>query len=146
LAGRCSGPGVSQRTNGLTEAVIEQAFAAGAILRTHLLRLTWHFVTPADIRWLLKLTAPRVNAVNASYYRKFGLDEAILDRTNAVLAKALEGGKQLIRSELEAVLRQAGLITATDDRLRLSYIMMRAELDDCLQRRLTGQAADLYAP
>jgi hypothetical protein len=120
---------VAQRTKGLTEAAIEQAFAEGAILRTHLLRPTWHFVTPADIRWLLKLTAPRVNAVNASYYRKFGLAETVLAQTNAVLAKALEGGKQLMRSELEAVLQQGGLATATDDRLRLAYIMMRAELD-----------------
>lgn len=120
---------VAQRTNGLTEAAIERAFAKGAILRTHLLRPTWHFVTPADIRWILKLTAPRVNVVNASYYRKFGLDEAVLAKTNVVIANALEGDKQLMRSELEAVLQQAGLTTATDDRLRLSYIMMRAELD-----------------
>jgi hypothetical protein len=120
---------VAQRTRGLTEAAIEQAFAAGTILRTHVLRPTWHFVTPTDIRWLLKLTAPRVNTVNASYYRKFGLDEATLARTNAVVAKTLEGGKQLMRPELEIALQQAGLATATDDRLRLSYIMMRAELD-----------------
>ena len=120
---------VAQRTKGLTEATIEQVFAEGAILRTHLLRPTWHFVTPADIRWLLKLTAPRVNAANASYYRKFGLDEAVLARTNTVIARALEGGKQLTRSELEAALQQAGLSTPADDRLRLAYIMMRAELD-----------------
>lgn len=120
---------LAQRSSSLTEAAIDQAFAEGAILRTHLLRPTWHFVVPADIRWLLKLTVPRVNAANASYYRKFGLDEAILARTNAVITQALEGGKQLMRSELEIVLQQAGLSTPADDRLRLAYIMMRAELD-----------------
>src|SRR5688572_2222261 len=46
-----------------TDDVIERAFTEGAILRTHVMRPTWHFVTPADIRWLLELTAPRVNAV-----------------------------------------------------------------------------------
>src|SRR4030095_399189 len=56
---------VAQRTNGLTDAAIEQAFADGEILRTHVLRPTWHFVTPADIRWLLRLTAPRVRALLA---------------------------------------------------------------------------------
>src|SRR5262245_8709805 len=56
---------VAQRTSGLTEAAIEHALAEGAILRTHVLRPTWHFVTPADIRWLLALTAPRVNMANA---------------------------------------------------------------------------------
>ena len=41
-----------------SEAALEAAMTAGTILRTHVLRPTWHFVTPADIRWLLALTAP----------------------------------------------------------------------------------------
>src|SRR6476469_4071780 len=61
---------IAQRTTGLTEAAIERAFADGEILRTHILRPTWHFVTPVDIRWLLELTAPRVNTANSHYYRK----------------------------------------------------------------------------
>ena len=50
---------VAQRTKGLTDAAIEQAFTNGDILRTHVMRPTWHFVTPEDIRWMLALTAPR---------------------------------------------------------------------------------------
>lgn len=49
-----------------SDASVERAFAAGRILRTHVLRPTWHFVTPADIRWMLALTAPRVSAALAS--------------------------------------------------------------------------------
>jgi hypothetical protein len=51
--------GLGLRLGGVTDADVERAFAASAILRTHLMRPTWHFVTPADIRWLLALTAPR---------------------------------------------------------------------------------------
>jgi hypothetical protein len=40
-----------------TDASIDQAFADGSLLRIHLLRPTWHFVSPTDIRWLLMLTA-----------------------------------------------------------------------------------------
>src|SRR5713226_5863005 len=58
------------RLQGVTSDDIEQAFTDGAILRTHVMRPTWHFVTPADIRWLLALTAPRVNALIAYYNRK----------------------------------------------------------------------------
>ena len=36
-----------------TDAEVEKAFNDGAILRTHVMRPTWHFVAPADIRWLL---------------------------------------------------------------------------------------------
>ena len=61
---------VGLRLQDATDDDIEQAFAGGAILRTHVMRPTWHFVSPADIRWMLTLTAPRVNAVNAYYYRK----------------------------------------------------------------------------
>jgi hypothetical protein len=53
---------LAQRSRGLTDEAIDQAFNAGKILRTHFLRPTWHFVTPEDIRWMLKLTAPRVRA------------------------------------------------------------------------------------
>src|SRR5688572_13072811 len=53
------------RMPGATDAVIEQAATDGAILRTHVMRPTWHWVARADIRWLLELTAPRVNRVNA---------------------------------------------------------------------------------
>src|SRR6266853_3782165 len=91
------------RMQGASDESIEQAFAEGAILRTHVMRPTWHFVAPADIRWMLALTAPRVNALNAYYYRKLALDDAVFTCCNAVLAKALQGGKQLTRSELASV-------------------------------------------
>jgi hypothetical protein len=118
---------VGLRLQGAVDADLEQAFTAGTILRTHGMRPTWHFVTPADIRWWLMLTGPRVNASNASIYRRLELDSAIFARSNDVLAKALEGGQQLTRPELGTILQQAGI--GTQDLLRLTHIMMRAELD-----------------
>ncbi len=115
------------RLQNVTADDIEQAFAAGAFLRTHVMRPTWHFVSPADIRWLLALTAPRVKAASAYWYRKLELDDAFFLRSNDVLTKALQGGQQRTRPELVLVLQQAGI--ATDDLQRMTYIMMRAELD-----------------
>ncbi len=91
------------------------------------MRPTWHFVSPADIRWLLELTAPYVNATNAYYYRQQALDDAIFRRSNEVLAKALQGGKQLTRPELLSALQQVGLVS--DNPLRFGLIIMHAELD-----------------
>jgi hypothetical protein len=118
---------VGLRSQGATDDDIEQAFTVGAILRTHLMRPTWHFVSPADIRWLLALTAPRVNAANAHWYHRLELDDTVFMRSNAVLAKALQGGKQLTRPELVSVLQQAGIVS--ENVLRFTYIVMRAELD-----------------
>ncbi|HXQ33145.1 MAG TPA: crosslink repair DNA glycosylase YcaQ family protein, partial [Anaerolineales bacterium] len=92
-----------------------------------MLRPTWHFVAPADIRWVLALTAPRVQAVNAYMYRKLEMDNALFKRSNTALTKALRGGKELTRVELASALQQAGIPTVGE--LRMGYIMMRAELD-----------------
>ncbi|MDQ2888137.1 MAG: winged helix DNA-binding domain-containing protein [Chloroflexota bacterium] len=115
------------RLQGTTDDAIEQAFSSGAILRTHIMRPTWHFVAPADIRWLLALTAPRVNAAAAYWYRRLELDDSLFARSNTALTKALQGGKQLTRPELITVLQQAGIATAGEQ--RLTYILFHAELD-----------------
>lgn len=115
------------RLRGATDDDVERAFNDGAILRTHLLRPTWHFVTPIDIRWMLALTAPRVHAANGPRYRRMELDGAVFERSNEALAKALRGGLHLTRAELRGVLRRAGI--ETDREQRMAYLLMRAELD-----------------
>ncbi len=106
---------------------IERAFADGAILRTHVMRPTWHFVAPTDIRWLLALTAPRVKAILAHYDRQLELDDAVFLQSNTALTKALECGKQLTRTELASVLQQVGIEAKNGQ--RLTHLMMHAELD-----------------
>ncbi len=114
------------RASGVTDGDIDQALAEGAILRTHVMRPTWHFVTPKDIRWLLALTAPRVHAANAYQNRRLELDKTVFKRSNAVLTKALRGGKQLTRVDLASAVRQAGIDAS---HLRLGQLIMNAELD-----------------
>jgi hypothetical protein len=117
---------LGMRMAGATDETIERAFNDGEILRTHLMRPTWHFVTPADIRWIQELTAPRVNAVNAHRYRELELDEALLRRCSDLIARALESGNQLTRVELREALEREGILTEGQ---RLAYILHRAELD-----------------
>jgi winged helix DNA-binding protein len=115
------------RMRNATHAQIEDAFNQGQLLRTHLLRPTWHFVAPEDIRWLLELTAPQVNRRSGSGYRMFELDDAVFKRSNRILTNALRGGKHLTRATLKAALNKSGV--AADDGVRLAHIMLRAELD-----------------
>ncbi len=118
---------LGMRTRGATDASIERAFADGAIVRTHVLRPTWHFVTPFDIRWMLALTGPRVKATMASYDRKLELDDALFRRTNAAIVRPLRDGKQLTRAEIGEALRQAGVVVGGSQ--RLGHILLRPELD-----------------
>src|SRR6266702_7825364 len=109
-----------------TRASLECAFNRGAILRTHVLRPTWHFVTPEDIRWMLALTAPRIKRGMASRDRELGLSDELVAETNTVIARALEGGKQLTRPEIGAALQAAGFAVA--DGSVLAHLVSRAEL------------------
>lgn len=114
------------RTLDATERSVEQAFADGAILRTHVLRPTWHFVAPADIRWLLALTAPRVKATLAYNDRQWGLDAALIARCNHVISGALQGEQWRTRAELGAALAEVGIVAES---YRLGQLMIHAELD-----------------
>src|SRR5262245_27317878 len=109
------------------EADIEAAFSDGRILRTHVMRPTWHFVAPDDIRWMLALTASRVSAAMAPYNRRLELDAAVFRRSQRAMVRALRGGRQLTRQELKAVLQRAGV--QADGVQRLAHIVMQAELD-----------------
>jgi hypothetical protein len=115
------------RMQSASDNLIEQAFNTGQILRTHLMRPTWHFVTPNDIRWLLELTAPRVHQVNGTMYRKLELDETLLRYSSEIIESALEGGRQWTRAEIAAVLTKKGI--NVDDGMRLGYIVHYAELE-----------------
>jgi hypothetical protein len=121
---------VAQRTKGLKDADLDEALTKGSIIRTHVLRSTWQFVSPKDIRWMLKLTAPRILAQSASYFRNSKLDNAIFKRSNAVLIKALQGGRQLTRAELVSTLRKNGV--GGTDLLQFTYLLIYAELQGIL--------------
>jgi hypothetical protein len=118
---------IGMRVGGATDAAIEADIASGRILRTHVLRPTWHFVLPEDIRWMLALTGPRIAAAMGSYNRKLGLTPAVLRRSSAVIEKALQGGAHLMRTEIAAILKRARLGELNGQ--KIAHMMMQAELD-----------------
>lgn len=117
---------VAQRTTGVDDAAMQKLIDDGSILRTHVLRPTWHFVAAEDLGWLQALTGPRVQVFNRYYNRQHGLDDEVAARTNKLIAGALRGGNHLTRVEVGEVLA-AGGFPATGN--KLAYVVMRAELD-----------------
>jgi Winged helix DNA-binding domain len=114
------------RTGDATEGEVDQLFDEGAILRTHVLRPTWHFALPEDIRWLIDLTGPRLRASLAHRRRTLELDNAVIARAANLFGKALAGGRHLTRPQLGDVLL-AGRMSIEGQ--RLPHLIMDAELD-----------------
>lgn len=109
-----------------TDASVEQAIDAGGIIRTHIMRPTWHFVAKEDARWIMDLTAPHVYKLAGTMYRQLKLDDSVFRVTNDLIGKLLADGDELTREEVIAEVNKAGIET---DNLRATHIMFQAELD-----------------
>ena len=117
---------IGARLPNSTHKEIEKAIDKGQIIRTHLMRPTWHLVSADDIYWMLELTAPYIKPAMNSNNKMFGLTEAIFSKCNKVIEKALAGGNHLTRDELMVLLNKAKIST---EGLRSILIMFHAELD-----------------
>jgi hypothetical protein len=100
---------VATRTRDPDKAAFDRLFDEGAFLRTHVLRPTWHFVRPADIRWLVELTAARIRGSLRFQQRALGIGSDDLERARQAITDALAGGRQLTRDGLAPFLQDAGL-------------------------------------
>ena len=117
---------IGLRVPNVTDASVAAAFDAGRILRTHVLRPTWHFVAPADIRWMLELTAPHVQRAMAYQRRQLELDNRVCIRAIDVIARALAEEEYLTRGELGARLARSRVKAAGT---RLAHLAAYAELE-----------------
>jgi len=116
---------VGVRLENSTVKAFEECYNNGEILRTHLLRPTWHFVSQKDINWILDLTAPHILPLLKGRHRNLGLKSEILNNCNSVMGKALSGGQHLTRDELLLVFQKNKVPV---ERHQLSHIFLNAEL------------------
>jgi hypothetical protein len=117
---------IGLRLPGTTAKAVEKALEDGLVLRTHLMRPTWHFVAAADLRWLLALSAPQLRSTSAAAMRQLGLDPETCARSRRVIGEALAGGRHLTRAELMLELAGAGI---ESDNYRAGYLMYNAEIE-----------------
>ncbi|MFB6343896.1 winged helix DNA-binding domain-containing protein [Saccharicrinis sp. FJH62] len=114
------------RLPGSTENDVTAAIDNGDILRTHVLRPTWHFVSPKDIYWMLDLSAEHIKTAMRSRDKQLELDDAVFAKSNAVIEKVLSGGNHLTRFELGDEIEKSGISL---DSSRLGHMLVRAEVD-----------------
>jgi hypothetical protein len=129
-------------TRSATLASVRAELDSGAFLRTHILRPTWHFVRPADLRWILALTTPRLERSMRARHRELELDDqryvgAAID----VVAELLAGGNHLTRTEIGAL----GHPRLPEPGPRLGHLLMIAELRGVICSGAGTGAAHTYA-
>lgn len=109
-----------------TEQTIDKALDKGEILRTHVLRPTWHYVAAEDIHWMLAIAAPQQRAAQKFRLKFLEITPAILKKSNKIIEKALSNGDHLTRKEIVSRL-QAAKIDAEGE--KGGHMLFQAEID-----------------
>lgn len=117
---------VALRLPGSTDETIQAAIDKGDIIRTHLLRPTWHLISADDIYWMTDLAAPQIKTKLNSRAKELELTPALIRKTNRMLEKALTGGKHLSREDLVALFEKANIVNNDN---RVAHILLHAEME-----------------
>jgi hypothetical protein len=132
-----------------TDQQIDRLLNNGTILRTHVMRPTWHFVTPKDICWMLDLTAARVQRALNYTCRQFEIDTALRKQATKIFEHALRDGSCLTRKHLGEELARKGIVAKG---IRLALLTIHAELEQIIcsgprqGKELTYSLLPLRAP
>ena len=117
---------IGLRLRNPTEQKIDAAIDSAEIIRTHVLRPTWHFISSDDIYWMLDLTASKILSSMKGRNRQLELSSNVLKKANKIIEKVLTGNKNLLRRELVNEIDKAKIKT---DNNRVSHILLNAELE-----------------
>jgi hypothetical protein len=120
---------VGLRLPGSTEQIVEADINNADIIRTHVMRPTWHFVASEDIYWLLDLTAAQVIATQSARDRQLELTQKVYTKSNSILEKALSKAGALTREAVLVELQKAGIAT---DQNRSAHLLERAEVEQII--------------
>lgn len=121
---------LAARCEGVTEADVSQLFDSGAILRTHVLRPTWHFVSPDDIRWLLDLTRPRIRRTFRQLQKSVEATDAEIEAAAQIVEDSVKEEGPLTRDQLGERLEDAGF-EGSGYRLVLALVQTELEAVIC---------------
>lgn len=130
---------VGMRLKSATIQAVEKALHEGEILRTHVMRPTWHLVAAEDIRWMLKLSAQRIISANDSFAKGYDLDipNELYTKAHDLLEKILCGKKSLTKQEIAEHFNRSGIVA---DNHRMTRFMARAEQEGIIVVARTEEA------
>jgi hypothetical protein len=110
---------------GTTYADVLAEQASGGWVRTHVLRPTWHLLVPDDLRWMQRVTGPRVEGGMAGVNLRLGLTDEVVASALRVLESILAGPTPHTRKDVRVAFDAAGLPTAVQ---HLAHLLIIAEV------------------
>ena len=128
LAVQAENPGqsawaVAARTTAPDPADLAGRLASGEVVRTHVLRPTWHYVARADIDWLLALTGPSLRRIiQRQLLGDLGLTVEDLDRVRTAVLDLLSATPDRTREEVAAGLHAR--LPALSERITGRLVML----------------------
>ncbi|HEX9091831.1 MAG TPA: winged helix DNA-binding domain-containing protein, partial [Anaerolineales bacterium] len=120
---------IGARVIGTIDLDVLTALDEAKVIRTHLLRPTWHFVAAEDVYWLLELTAPQIKSSQKARERQLELTETVYAKCNSVIENSLKDVDYLTREQLLDAIQRAGMAI---DQNRSAHLLMRAEVDQVI--------------
>jgi hypothetical protein len=117
---------VGLRTTDPNRSVIENQIRSGKIIRTHILRPTWHLVHQKDIRWMMELSAPNVKKAVQYVDRNEGLTDELFKKAWKIIERQCNKVNSLTKKDIMICLSRAHLSVGN---LLATQIIIRAELE-----------------
>ncbi len=117
---------IGVRLPGSTDETVERAINSGEIIRTHVMRPTWHLISSEDVKWMLALSTPHLRKSMKGRHKALGLTDQIFKRSNSIIEKSLAKNGYMTRAEL---IEQLNKNKIKPDNLQAIHIMFNAELN-----------------
>ncbi|MBT1687021.1 winged helix DNA-binding domain-containing protein [Dawidia soli] len=117
---------VGMRMQRASDPDVEMCINSGEIIRTHVLRPTWHFVSRKDIRWMMELSAPYVRKATQYVDRQVGLTDEIFKKIWKIIEVELQREDNLSKEDLMERLAKKKIDV---ENLMATQILIRAELE-----------------
>jgi hypothetical protein len=76
------------------------------------MRGTLHFVAPEDLKWMCEYLTPKILSGAGARHRNLNLDEAVFNKSLAIIQAKLQGSNIATRTELCQLLDSHGIATA----------------------------------
>lgn len=125
-----------------TDHIVENAIQSGEIIRTHILRPTWHFVSRNDVRWMMQLSAPYIKKATQYVDKQVGLTDTLFKKAWKIIEPQFKHEDSLTKENIISVL--AAHKVKMDNLLATQFII-RAEVEMLLCNGIRNTKDTAYA-